>query len=138
MPMRNMGRRLVKLASRVKPACRRARLPPGPWGPTYLIIQEAPLSSPTLSDGVRDNPALGRFELEFAGETAVLYYQLAPGLITLVHTEVPPALGGQGVASALAKGALAAIRARGLKVKALCPFISAFLGKHPEYNDLVK
>ena len=96
------------------------------------------MPSPTLADEVRDNPALGRFELEIAGETAVLYYQLAPGVITLTHTEVPPVLGGQGVASALAKGALAGIRARGLKVKALCPFISAFLGRHPEYNDLLR
>ena len=94
------------------------------------------MPSPVLPDAVRDNPALGRFELEINGETAVLYYELAPGMITLVHTEVPPALGGQGVASALAKGALAAIRARGLKIKVICPFIAAFLSRHPEYNDL--
>lgn len=102
------------------------------------MTPEAPVPGSDLSQKVRDNPAQNRFELEIGGETAVLYYQLEPGLITLVHTEVPPAFSGQGVASALARGALAQIRARGLKVKVICPFISVFLGKHSQYNDLVR
>ena len=90
-----------------------------------------------MTDTVRDNAAQHRFELEVEGHTAFLYYRLAPGVITLVHTEVPPALGGRGVGSALVRGALEAIRAKGLKVVATCPFVSGYMGKHPEFNDLL-
>jgi predicted GNAT family acetyltransferase len=37
----------------------------------------------------------------------------------------------------LARGALEEARAQGLKVKATCPFIAAYLGKHPEFADLI-
>ncbi len=86
---------------------------------------------------VRDNTALKRFELETDGHTASLYHRLEPGVITQVHTEVPPELGGRGVGSTLVRGALEAIRAKGLKVVANCPFVAAYMGKHPEFNDLV-
>jgi hypothetical protein len=90
-----------------------------------------------MTGTVRDNAAQHRFELETDGHTAYLYYRLEPGVITLVHTEVPPALGGRGVGSTLARGALDAIRAKGLKVIATCPFVAAYMGKHPEFNDLI-
>ncbi len=89
-----------------------------------------------MSD-VRDNKAESRFELEVDGHTAFAYYQLSPGTITFTHTEVPPALGGQGVGSRLAKGALEMARAQKLKVVAQCPFVAAYMGKHPEYQDLI-
>lgn len=88
-----------------------------------------------MSD-VRDNKAEHRFELEVDGHTAYAYYTLEPGVITFTHTEVPPALGGQGVGSRLAKGALDLVRAQKLKVVAKCPFIAAYMGKHPEVQDL--
>jgi predicted GNAT family acetyltransferase len=90
-----------------------------------------------MTDTVRDNAAQHRFELAVDGHTAYLYYRLEPGMITLVHTEVPPALGGRGVGSTLVHGALEAIRAKGLKVIVTCPFVAAYMGKHPEFNDLV-
>ena len=90
-----------------------------------------------MSDDVRNNAALHRFELDADGHTAVAYYQLAPGVITFTHTEVPPALSGRGIGSKLARGALAAARAQGLKVVAKCPFVSAYIGKHPEFADLL-
>jgi uncharacterized protein len=90
-----------------------------------------------MTDTVRDNAAQHRFELDADGHTAALYYRLEPGVITLVHTEVPPELGGRGVGSTLVRGALAAIRARGLKVVATCPFVAGYMGKHPEFNDLL-
>jgi len=62
---------------------------------------------------------------------------VAPGVITFVHTEVPPELGGRGVGSALVRGALELVRAQGLKVVAECAFIRAFPGKHPEFDDLL-
>jgi predicted GNAT family acetyltransferase len=89
-----------------------------------------------MSD-VRDNTAESRFELDVDGHTAIAYYQLSPGAITFTHTEVPPALAGQGVGSRLAKGALELARAQKLKVVAKCPFVAAYMGKHPEYQDLI-
>ena len=86
---------------------------------------------------VRDNPALKRFELETEGHTASLYYKLEPGVITLVHTEVPDALGGRGIGSTLMRGTLEAIRQKGLKVVVKCPFVAGWMGKHPEFNDLI-
>jgi len=90
-----------------------------------------------MSDDVRDNPARHRFELEVDGHLAVAVYSLAPGVITFIHTEVPQALGGRGVGSRLAKGALAQVRARGLKVVPRCPFIRGYIEKHPEWQDLL-
>jgi predicted GNAT family acetyltransferase len=91
-----------------------------------------------MAEEVRDNAAESRFELEVAGHLAVAYYKLAAGIITFTHTEVPPALGGQGVGSRLIKGALQAARARGLKVVAKCDFVAGYLGKHSkEFGDLI-
>jgi len=91
-----------------------------------------------MSDEVRDNTQLHRFELDADGHTAVAHYRLSPGVITFTHTEVPPELSGRGVGSRLARGALDLARARGLKVVALCPFIAAFIAKHPELHDLLR
>ena len=91
-----------------------------------------------MTPSIRDNSALHRFEMATDGHTAYAYYQTAPGVITLTHTEVPPALGGRGVGSALVRGVLEAARARGLKVVPKCPFVSAFMGRHPEFNDLLR
>ncbi|MGN6460425.1 MAG: GNAT family N-acetyltransferase [Pseudolabrys sp.] len=89
------------------------------------------------SDDVRDNPAHHRFELEVDGHLAIAVYSLAAGVITFIHTEVPEALAGRGVGSRLAKGALAQVRARGLKVVPRCPFIRGYIEKHPEWQDLL-
>ena len=87
---------------------------------------------------VRNNTELHRFELDADGHTAVAYYRLSPGVITFTHTEVPTELSGRGIGSALARGALEIVRAEGLKVEAQCPFIGAFIGKHPEFQNLLR
>ena len=86
---------------------------------------------------IRDNTADHRFELDAEGGMSLMYYRLDPGMITLLHTEVPPALGGHGLGSALVRGVLDLVRARGLKVVPKCPFVAAYMGRHPEYNDLL-
>jgi predicted GNAT family acetyltransferase len=50
---------------------------------------------------------------------------------------VPKELEGRGIGSRLARFALDQARASKLKVVALCPFVSAWIGKHPEYQDLL-
>jgi uncharacterized protein len=86
---------------------------------------------------VRNNTAQNRFELDVDGHQAVAYYRMAPGVITFIHTEVPQALSGRGIGTKLIRGALEMARAKGLKVVPQCPFVSAFMGKNPEYNDLL-
>ncbi|HXW23820.1 MAG TPA: GNAT family N-acetyltransferase [Xanthobacteraceae bacterium] len=92
----------------------------------------------TATNAVRDNAAFNRFELEVDGHLAVAHYRRSPGLITFTHTEVPSALGGRGVGSTLARGALELARAEGVKVASQCPFVSAYLAKHAEFNDLLE
>jgi predicted GNAT family acetyltransferase len=50
---------------------------------------------------------------------------------------VPKELSGQGVGTRLARGALEQARARGLKVVPKCPFIAGFIGKNPEFAELL-
>ena len=86
---------------------------------------------------VRDNPDRHRYELEVDGHVAFAEYGLTAGVITFIHTEVPKELGGKGVGSTLARGALEDVRRRGLRVVAQCPFIKGFIDKHAEFNDLL-
>ena len=86
---------------------------------------------------VVNNKAEHRYELTVEGHLAATYYTLAGGVITFVHTEVPPELGGKGVGSKLVKGALDQVRADGLKVVAQCPFVKGYIDKHPDYADLL-
>lgn len=88
-------------------------------------------------DAVQDNPALRRFELHTQGVTAFLTYIREPGVLTLVHEEVPPEASGKGIGSALAKGALELIRARGEKVIPRCPFVAVYMQRHKETQDLL-
>ena len=79
---------------------------------------------------VVNNKAQHRYELTVDGHLAATYYKVADGVITFIHTEVPPELGGKGVGSTLVKGALDQVRADGLKVIAQCPFVKAYIDKH--------
>ncbi len=87
---------------------------------------------------VVNNKAHHRYELAVDGHIAATYYKLADGVITFIHTEVPPELGGRGIGTKLIQGALDQVRADGLKVIAQCPFVKAFIEKHAGYADLLK
>jgi len=91
-----------------------------------------------MSNTVHNDTANHRFTLDVDGHIAFTQYRLSPGVITFVHTEVPKELGGRGIGSALARGALEQVRALGLKVVARCPFIAGFIAKNPEFNDLLQ
>jgi uncharacterized protein len=86
---------------------------------------------------VVNNKAHHRYELTVKGHLAATYYSISDGVITFIHTEVPPELGGKGVGSKLVQGALDQVRADGLKVIPQCPFVKAYIDKHPEYADLL-
>jgi uncharacterized protein len=87
---------------------------------------------------VADNPAQRRYEAFVDDELAgYVFYQQRERELVLVHTEVADEFEGQGVGSRLAAGALDDIRARGLQVRPLCPFVAGYIERHPEYGDLV-
>ncbi|MGO1075659.1 GNAT family N-acetyltransferase [Inquilinus sp. CA228] len=86
---------------------------------------------------VADNPALSRYEMVVDGVTAFVAYRRDGDVVALTHTEVPKALSGRGVGTALARGTLDRIRAAGLTIRPLCPFIAAFIERHPDDADLV-
>ena len=48
-----------------------------------------------------------------------------------------PSAEGHGVGTRLIEGALQDIRSRGLHVVPVCPFVRAYLRRHPEQRDLV-
>lgn len=91
-----------------------------------------------MNDKVSNNPAHHRYELAVDGHIAATYYKIEGPVITFIHTEVPPELGGKGIGSKLVKGALDQVRASGLKAIAECPFVKAWIDKHPDYADLLK
>jgi predicted GNAT family acetyltransferase len=90
-----------------------------------------------MSDEIRNNKELHRFEMDAGGDVAVAYYTLSPGIATFTHTEVPYTLRGQGIASRLIRGALEQVRAEGLKVIPRCSFVSAYIARHPEFGNLL-
>lgn len=80
-----------------------------------------------------------RYELHVGTHVAIAEYMLNnKGIVFMTHTEVPQELGGQGVASELIKNSLTDIKERGLHVAPLCPFVKAYIEKHPEWASLVK
>ena len=85
---------------------------------------------------VADAPQESRYEAH-AGEelVGVAMYELRPGVIEFIHTEVLQQ--GLGVGGTLARGALDDSRARGLRVVPTCPFIAAWIRRHSDYQDLV-
>ena len=85
---------------------------------------------------VRNNAALSRFELDTGDGIAVANYRVAPGVLTIHHTEVPPQLRGRGIASRLIRETLELVRADRLKVVAGCAFVRRFMATHPEFDDL--
>lgn len=85
----------------------------------------------------RDNQDASRFEITVEGETAFLAYERRKSSIVLVHTEVPESLAGHGLGGILARHALDAARARGDRVVVQCPFVQAWLRRHPGYSDIV-
>ena len=89
------------------------------------------------SPTVVDRPDLERYELAVDGEVAILAYRRRDDRITLSHTEVPEAFRGRGVGGVLARHAFEEARRDGVGVIVKCPFVTAWLRRHREYDDIV-
>jgi predicted GNAT family acetyltransferase len=95
-------------------------------------------SDPPGPHEIRDNRDACQFELCVGGELVVLLqYRLRPPSYALDHTETQPGFEGRGFASELVRAVLDLIRAKGGMVRPYCPYVAAYLRKHPEYLDLV-
>jgi predicted GNAT family acetyltransferase len=73
-----------------------------------------------------------------SGLAYVSYERPDERTIDLQHTVVPEADRGQGVGAALVKSAVDYARQNGLRVVATCPFVKAWLEKHPDQQHVVK
>lgn len=92
---------------------------------------------PASPAGVSDNLEQQRFELALAGGAlARIDYRRTGEVLWLDHAEVPPTFAGQGVGSALVRGALELARARGERVVPVCGFVAAWMRRHPEFDSL--
>jgi len=86
---------------------------------------------PVPNEAVADNQADRRFELTVDGLTAFLLYECTNDTLRLVHTEVPEGLRGRRIGETLVRAALDAGHAAGLRIVAVCPFVRAYLKRHP-------
>jgi predicted GNAT family acetyltransferase len=94
----------------------------------------------TLQITVRDNPSESRFEaLTPDGEVAGFSeYARHPDRIVILHTEVAERFEGQGVGGTLVRGELDEVAGLGLRVVASCPFVKAWIARHPDYAPLTR
>ncbi|HLS00926.1 MAG TPA: GNAT family N-acetyltransferase [Beutenbergiaceae bacterium] len=84
-----------------------------------------------------DEPAQ-RFHIHVDDQDAgVLEYQDTGGGWVFTHTEVKPEFTGRGLAGMLAGHALREAVSKGKDIKPVCPFVVAYVKKHPEFQDHV-
>jgi predicted GNAT family acetyltransferase len=85
---------------------------------------------------VTHHAAASQFEIHTDAGNALLRYSIEGATLDLLHTEVPASLEGGGYGSALVRAALAYARLNSLTVIPTCPFVGAYMKRHPEYDDL--
>ena len=75
-----------------------------------------------------------RYELwrgdELAGE--IRYTLRDDGKLVLVHTEIDPGHKGEGLGNVLVQGVLDDLRERRIEYVPICPFVRAYLRRHPQ------
>jgi predicted GNAT family acetyltransferase len=88
---------------------------------------------------VTDNAERGRYEVTVDGALAgYLEYRDRGGRRILVHTQVDRAFGGRGLGARLARAALDDVQGRGMLAVARCPFVRAWVERHPEYAAVAR
>lgn len=88
-------------------------------------------------NSVHDNRSEQEFEIEVEGHRAIAAYQREGGTIVFTHTKVPVEIEGRGVGGKLIRAGLESARDQGLRVVPQCPFVAAYIDRHPEYRDLI-
>lgn len=96
------------------------------------------MSTPAEPIDITRNGALSRFEIRLDGELVGLAdYFDDDGVRAFPHTEVDPVHRGRGLAGKLVGHALRETRSEGLAVDPVCPYVAAFIRRHPQYRDLL-
>lgn len=87
---------------------------------------------------VTDKPDETRYELTIDGErVGLIDYVERDRARDLHHTEIDEQYSGRGLAGVLVAGAVADLRLKGLAMIPTCPYIQAWLRKHPDEWDIV-
>ena len=84
------------------------------------------------------NLAKNRFETWIDSQLSKLDYLLDEDTIVMTHVGVYPEHRGQGVAGKLAEVALNYAEKNSLRVIPMCPYVAAYIRRHPQYIDLTK
>lgn len=87
---------------------------------------------------VVDNPERRRFEVRMGRRVlGWAAYEQTPQMLVFTHTEVSPKWEHRGLGSLLVRTTLDHARRQGLQVLPMCPFVRAWIYRHPDYADLV-
>lgn len=89
------------------------------------------------SHTIQHDPATGVFTATVDGEVAVLEYRREGRQMIIVHTGVPDAIGGRGIAGELVRAAFEFARSQGWHVRPKCSYAAGWVERHPEYNQLL-
>lgn len=93
--------------------------------------------SHTALDVAHDEEA-SRYELTRAGDLiGLIDYRRRNGALDMSHTEIFPAVRGQGLGAVLVRNALDDVRDRGETVIPSCWYVREFIEANPEYADLL-
>ena len=85
---------------------------------------------------IRHDGARGRFVFGEDGREAFVEYRREGDILAINHTEVPPEMGGRGIAGRLVEAALRYARDEGLKVLPRCSYADAYMRRHVEHEEL--
>ena len=83
---------------------------------------------------IRHNAEASRFETRVDEATALTEYRIEGDQLNILHTLVPRAIEGRGIASALVKAAYDYALCNGLIPTATCSYAIAWLDRHPDYK----
>lgn len=86
---------------------------------------------------VAHDPQTSRFEAWVEGRRCHADYRLDGLVMTVHHTEVPPALEGRGIAGMIVRAVFDHAAANGLRVRPTCSYVRAWAMRHPEVHPLL-
>jgi len=84
-----------------------------------------------------NNEMSRQFEMVVDGLKAKIEYEQQKERTFLTHTEVPAALEGHGVGSAIVEKTLQYIEEHNYKLVPYCAFVKAYIKRHPEWKKLL-
>jgi predicted GNAT family acetyltransferase len=78
-----------------------------------------------------------RFSAVVDQHACELDYSVRDGVMSILHTEVPPEAGGRGIAGQLTLAALEYAKTQGWKIRPICSYAVGYFRRHPEYAELL-